>query len=374
MESPDEAHLAPVPGGHALVLLGRLRAALGGPPLAGPRPGGGVAVRPLRLKALWVLGYVAVLQGDTVGAVSALQECREEGERAGDATAVAYAVHRTGCLSIVTDDPAARGGAAARGARPLPGDRRAEQQRADGARSSWPWPWRSAATWTAAAASASEVREICEDHGERWALAYALYVLAYAALHAGAERAGAPDARRGRCPSRTPSTTCWARSWRWSCWPWSRRRRATRRRRRCSRARRTGSGPRWACRCSAPRTTGGRGPCARSGRGRSWATRGTTRSGARAAGWTRGPLWHARSAAVRHRRGPAADGARAGRSEGRTAAGDGSAVAARPGQRRPGRREGPPPPVRQGGAGPSSVERYAWISGRSTRRRAARRR
>ncbi len=34
----------------------------------------------------------------------------------------------------------------------------------------------------AAAAICEEVREVCEDHGERWALAYALYVLAYAAL------------------------------------------------------------------------------------------------------------------------------------------------------------------------------------------------
>ncbi|NEE56631.1 regulator, partial [Streptomyces sp. SID8455] len=44
--------------------------------------------------------------GDAIAAVSALQECREEAERAGDATALAYAVHRTGCLAIVTDDPA----------------------------------------------------------------------------------------------------------------------------------------------------------------------------------------------------------------------------------------------------------------------------
>jgi len=32
---------------------------------------------------------------------------------------------------------------------------------------------------------AQEVREICQDHGERWTLAYALYVLAYAAWLAG---------------------------------------------------------------------------------------------------------------------------------------------------------------------------------------------
>lgn len=57
-----------------------------------------------RLKALWVLGYVAILQGDTVPALAALQECRDEADRIGDATAVAYAVHRRGCLALVTDD------------------------------------------------------------------------------------------------------------------------------------------------------------------------------------------------------------------------------------------------------------------------------
>lgn len=36
-----------------------------------------------------------------------------------------------------------------------------------------------------AAAICEEVREICEDHGERWALSYALYVLAFAALQRG---------------------------------------------------------------------------------------------------------------------------------------------------------------------------------------------
>lgn len=137
-----------------------------------------------RLKALWVLGYVAVLQGDPVGAVSALQECREEGERAGDATAVAYAVHRTGCLSIVTDDPV-----------------RAEELLREALRR-----YREIGELNsnvlmaqvelgmavafrgdldAAAAICDEVREICEDHGERWTLAYALYVLGYAALRSG---------------------------------------------------------------------------------------------------------------------------------------------------------------------------------------------
>ncbi|MEW1627959.1 tetratricopeptide repeat protein [Streptomyces sp. NPDC089173] len=151
-----------------------------------------------RLKALWVLGYVAVLQGDAVGAVSALQECREEAERSGDATAMAYAVHRTGCLAIVTDDPA-----------------RAEELLRDAlgryreigelnsnvvmAQVELAMAVAFQGDLDAAADICEEVREVCEDHGERWAQAYALYVLAYAAL-----RRGRPErARRmlGECLS-----------------------------------------------------------------------------------------------------------------------------------------------------------------------------
>lgn len=151
-----------------------------------------------RLKVLWVLGYVAVLQGDAVGAVSALQECREEAERSGDATAMAYAVHRTGCLAIVTDDPA-----------------RAEELLRDAlgryreigelnsnvvmAQVELAMAVAFQGDLDAAADICEEVREVCEDHGERWAQAYALYVLAYAAL-----RRGRPErARRmlGECLS-----------------------------------------------------------------------------------------------------------------------------------------------------------------------------
>lgn len=137
-----------------------------------------------RLKALWVLGYVAVLQGDPVGAVSALQECREEGERSGDATAVAYAVHRTGCLSIVTDDPVR--------AEELLREALARYREIGELNSNVLMAQVELGMAVAfrgdleeAASICGEVREICEDHGERWALAYALYVLGYAALLTG---------------------------------------------------------------------------------------------------------------------------------------------------------------------------------------------
>ncbi|MFJ4123597.1 ATP-binding protein [[Kitasatospora] papulosa] len=137
-----------------------------------------------RLKALWVLGYVAVLQGDPVGAVSALQECREEGERSGDATAVAYAVHRTGCLSIVTDDPA-RAEDLLREA--LGRYREIGELNSNVLMAQVELGMAVAfrGDLEAATVICDEVREICEDHGERWTLAYALYVLGYAALRAG---------------------------------------------------------------------------------------------------------------------------------------------------------------------------------------------
>ncbi|MFD0343296.1 ATP-binding protein [Streptomyces sp. NPDC127117] len=137
-----------------------------------------------RLKALWVLGYVAVLQGDPVGAVSALQECRDEADRAGDSTALAYAVHRTGCLALVTDDMVR--------AQELLGEALRRYRELGELNSNVLMAQIELAMTVGfqgdldgAATICEEVREICEDHGERWALSYALYVLAFAALQRG---------------------------------------------------------------------------------------------------------------------------------------------------------------------------------------------
>jgi len=137
-----------------------------------------------RLKALWVLGYVAVLQGDTVPALSALQECRDEAERAGNATAVAYAEHRTGCLALVTDDMA-RAETLLRSA--------LDRYHEIGELNSNVLMGQVELAMTlafqgdlpGAVKLCEDVRRVCEDHGERWALAYALYVLAYEALTGG---------------------------------------------------------------------------------------------------------------------------------------------------------------------------------------------
>lgn len=139
-----------------------------------------------RLKALWVLGYVAILQGDTVPALAALRECREQAERAADPAAVAYAEHRTGCLALVTDDMA-RAETLLRSAlhryqeigelnsNVLMGQVELAMTRAF------------QGDLPDAVRLCEDVRRVCEDHGERWARSYALYVLAYAAWQTGAQ-------------------------------------------------------------------------------------------------------------------------------------------------------------------------------------------
>jgi predicted ATPase len=137
-----------------------------------------------RLKALWVLGYVAILQGDTVPALAALQQCRAEAERCANETAVAYAEHRTGCLALITDDMA-RAETLLRSA--------LERYRQIGELNSSVLMGQVELAMTRAFQGdlpdavrlCEDVRRVCEDHGERWARAYALYVLAYAAWYEG---------------------------------------------------------------------------------------------------------------------------------------------------------------------------------------------
>lgn len=137
-----------------------------------------------RLKALWVLGYVAVLQGDPVTALGALQECREEAERVASPTALAYAEHRTGCLALVTDDMPR--------AETLLRSALARYQDIGELNSSVLMGQVELAMTRAfqgdlpdAVRLCEDVRRVCEDHGERWARGYALYVLAYAAWREG---------------------------------------------------------------------------------------------------------------------------------------------------------------------------------------------
>lgn len=184
LESPEEAHLAQYLAGALWFLwVGCGRLAEGRHWLEHVREED-TPYDASRLKSLWVLGYVAVLQGDPVAAISALTECREEADRAGDAVASAYAVHRTGCLALVTDDMARAHDMLqeALGRYRELGElnsnvlmAQVELAMAVGFQGDL----------DGAAVICEEVREICEDHGERWALSYALYVLGFAALQQG---------------------------------------------------------------------------------------------------------------------------------------------------------------------------------------------
>ncbi|MFD3590687.1 ATP-binding protein [Streptomyces sp. NPDC058683] len=144
-----------------------------------------------RLKALWVLGYVAILQGEAVPALAALQECREEAELVADPMAVAYAEHRTGCLALVTDDMA-RAETLLRSA--------LGRYREIGELNSNVLMGQVELAMTRAFLGdlpdavrlCEDVRRVCEDHGEHWARSYALYVLAYAAWRDG-DHAGARE-------------------------------------------------------------------------------------------------------------------------------------------------------------------------------------
>ncbi|MET9699148.1 AAA family ATPase [Streptomyces sp. NPDC006529] len=151
----------------------------------------GAEHEPARLKALWVLGYVAALQGDAVASMSALHECRDAALAAGNPVATAYAVHRMGCLALLRDDMVRAGellGAA------LERYREAGELNSNVLMCQVELAMALAFQGDLAGALAlcEDAREICEDRGERWAKAYALYVLAYAALDAG----GAAEARR----------------------------------------------------------------------------------------------------------------------------------------------------------------------------------
>ncbi|MCH0564699.1 MULTISPECIES: AAA family ATPase [unclassified Streptomyces] len=137
-----------------------------------------------RLKALWVLGYVAILQGDTVPALAALTACRDGAEHFANPTAAAYAEHRSGCLALVRDDMG-RAETLLRSA--------LERYREIGELNSNVLMGQVELAMARAflgdlpeAVRLCEgVRRTCDDHGERWARAYALFVLGYAAWAEG---------------------------------------------------------------------------------------------------------------------------------------------------------------------------------------------
>ncbi|MFJ9694657.1 ATP-binding protein [Kitasatospora sp. NPDC101183] len=131
-----------------------------------------------RAKALWVTGYMATLQGDLAAARPALEECRRQALDTGDDRALAYAVHRQGCASLIGDDP----------------------ERAAELFEEALWHYRTIGELNSNVVMAmfelglaylfqgdldsgelwfGQAREVCEEHGEQWAYAYVLYAMAY---------------------------------------------------------------------------------------------------------------------------------------------------------------------------------------------------
>ncbi|MEU0403474.1 AAA family ATPase [Streptomyces sp. NPDC006197] len=133
-----------------------------------------------RLKALWVLGYVTVLQGDGTAAVAALHECGERARSSRNALAEAYATHRMGCLALLSDElPRAE----ALIGRALDSYRELGELNSNVLMGQVEVAMARAfrGDLEGAVAICREVREVCEERGELWTRAYALYVLAFSA-------------------------------------------------------------------------------------------------------------------------------------------------------------------------------------------------
>ncbi|PWK81769.1 putative ATPase [Lentzea atacamensis] len=146
--------------------------------LADAKPG------PERAKALWVNGYVATLQGDLTPSARMLEECRQYALSVPDETALAYSTHRLACALLVGDDLDQaeelfeeaillyRGQGTVNSHTMLAGIELAI-----------------AATFRHDFAAAErlcvEAKAVGEEHGELWAQAYAIYVLALCAWVSG---------------------------------------------------------------------------------------------------------------------------------------------------------------------------------------------
>ncbi|WP_329458779.1 ATP-binding protein [Streptomyces sp. NBC_01497] len=143
--------------------------------LARPSPRGDGA----RLKALWVQGYVSVLQGDTATALRALSGCREEALSTDDRLAYAYAVHRLGCVALLGDDmPRAQD--LLEVALSVYRELGELNSNVLVARAELAMALAFQGERERAVAQCERLLEVCRDSGERWARSYALYVLAYA--------------------------------------------------------------------------------------------------------------------------------------------------------------------------------------------------
>jgi predicted ATPase len=137
-----------------------------------------------RAKAQWVAGYVAILQGDHPAGVRILRECIANSVFTKNAVALAYATHRLGCAALTFDDHPA--------AAELFTQALARYEALGVLNSNVVMARIELAMATAfqgdlagAVRLCEEARQVCEDHGELWSRAYALYVLSFASWTGG---------------------------------------------------------------------------------------------------------------------------------------------------------------------------------------------
>ncbi|MFG2004461.1 ATP-binding protein [Spirillospora sp. NPDC048911] len=157
---------------------------------------------PARAAALWINGYIAIKQGDTDRASALLEASQAQAQRTGDRVALANAIHRLGCVALVTDDHAR--------AAVLFKDALARYESLGElnttvimARVEFAMTNAFQGDLPFAVELCESVRAICEEHGEGWVKAYALYVLAFARWTEGRTEEATALARESLTLSRT---------------------------------------------------------------------------------------------------------------------------------------------------------------------------
>ena len=157
---------------------------------AATAPGAG----PATTKALWVVGYICVLQGDLPYAISMLIRCRALARVEGDERAEAYAVHRLGCAALIGDRHVR--------AASLFADALARYCALGELNSNVIMAWVELAMAAAFSGDLDRALRLCEqagalcdEYGERWAKSYVLYVSAFVAFTRGSPDQAASLAR-----------------------------------------------------------------------------------------------------------------------------------------------------------------------------------
>ncbi|WP_043718824.1 LuxR C-terminal-related transcriptional regulator [Kutzneria sp. 744] len=137
-----------------------------------------------RAKALWVNGYLCILQGDFAAATTMLHECRAMADVLDSDLPTAYAVHRLGCVALLTGqhvraqalfEEAVRRYAAFGELNSNVIMARVELAMVSAFRGDL----------DKAVEVCLQIQRVCLAHGERWAYSYSLYVLAFAACTKG---------------------------------------------------------------------------------------------------------------------------------------------------------------------------------------------